>query len=109
MCGMYTHATYLLHSLSSETLSGGHFGAVHKATLLSHSGGPTLRTVSVRVVGSHCPEREAVQMLQQACIMAQLSHTNVATVLGMTLSQQPVSWLVSSLCLKKVQLLKTPM
>lgn len=79
------------HSLSCETLPGGHFGAIHKATLLLPTPEATLRTVGVRVLGSHCPEREAVWMLQQACIMAQLNHTNVATVFGLTLSQQPVS------------------
>ena len=79
-------------SLSCDTLAAGHFGAAHKATLLSTSGDqPTLRTVGVRVIGSHCSVRDAVLMLRQACIMAQLSHANVASVLGMTLSEQPVS------------------
>ena len=79
-------------SLSCDTLSAGHFGAAHKATLLSTSDDqPTLRTVSVRVIGSHCSARDAVHMLRQACIMAQLSHDNVASVLGMTLSERPVT------------------
>ena len=77
-------------SLSCHTLSAGHFGAVHKATLLPLSSEPLLQTVSVRVVGSHCPEREAVALLREACVMMQLCHRNVATVLGIVLSQCPV-------------------
>ena len=60
------------------------------ATLLPQSSEPVLQTVSVRVVGSHCPEREAVTLLREACVMTQLCHRNVAMVLGMVLSQCPV-------------------
>ena len=55
---------------------------------------PVLETVSVRVIGSHCPESEGITMLREAGVMSQLSHPNVATVLGMVLSEQPVKKLL---------------
>ena len=46
------------------------------------------------MIGSHCPETEAVRMLQEACIMMQLDHQNIVAVLGLVLSQQPVKKMI---------------
>ena len=71
-----------------EELGSGQFGEVHKA-IWTISG--ATKELAIKTLRAELPEEEKVRFLQEAAIMGQFSHPNVAKLYGVVTVGEPVS------------------